>query len=174
MTYAFAGQSLSSWGPTMSGDLSNPMELQRAIISFVCEQQVGRDAVTASDVAQAFNVDVTTVHVHIEMLVAEGRLGIIRDEVESRLFITEEQRARHEAPPPHVAAQRQLERFGTFVETIHEQMNRILSWAPLALALAGCALGWFATGPAMRQETTFFVGLFGLTIGLIIRKEMVR
>ncbi len=158
----------------MLTDVLNPLEVQRSIIEFVIERQNDSGTVTDAILADGLNVDLLTVRVHLESLSVEGRLSVVHKEDGYDVFVSDDQRARHEAPPPHVAAREKLERVGEVFNSVRETMNRIFSWAPLALALAGGVLGWLCAGPAMRTETAFVACIAGLIVGAMIRKELIR
>jgi hypothetical protein len=175
----------------------SPLEIQNQIIDQILDLQAHSSPVCDRDIAAKIGLDLPTLRVHLELLACEDRLELTRDETEYHACILDRQRpqarqsARYDGSfscgwanldAPFVSSttasryqlmHRRLERLSARLEAIRTVIRRIAVWAPLALGAGGALLGWFCAGPAMRNETTFYMGVFGLIVGIMLRDEFV-
>lgn len=153
-------------------DSVNPLTLQRSILETVSEQSSGQ--IADADLAELLATDVDTVRIHLEILAAEDRINVDRDEAGFSAVMSERHRELHQAPPPHVVTRQRMEQAGRTLEELQIQINRVLSWSPLAFTVVGGVVGWFAGEGALRGQYVFYSALFGLIMGMIVRKELIR
>lgn len=184
----------------MLSSVYNPLEIQDQIIEQILERQTESNPVRDQDIAADLELDLPTLRVHLELLACDDRLELIRGETEYHACVLDRQRPPaslmqprqddsqsafacqngslapryNSSLSPQELMRQRWERTGERLDAIRDVIHRIAAWAPLTLGAGGAVLGWFSTGPAMRTETSFYVGVFGLLIGLMLRKELDR